>query len=214
MTLRGLDVSRWNAPHSVPWDEVDFGFVRLTYGLYVDPRAEEHLWNGRKAGKLLGGYHWLDCSPGVWGSEQAELFLKAASDFSAQLSGFDPSFLALAVDVEPADPKWPDPPARVREALSGFLQASARAYPSVAAVYINFAEATRARLGTSAPAFADLGGSLPPLWLADWTPPYEVPAPWERYTILQTGAKGGVDRDVFEGDAEDFRRAFGICPSQ
>lgn len=209
MTLRGLDVSRWNAPHSVPWDEVDFGFVRLTYGLYVDPRAEEHLWNGRKAGKLLGGYHWLDCSDGAWASDQSALFLatyrKLCPDYE----------IALAVDVEPSDPKKPDRPARVVEALHFFLlavdiPAKPGSDPQPCAVYLNRAEVQRIELAGDRDALPD-DLALAPLWLADWTPPYEVPAPWVRWTVLQTGKKGGVDRDVFDGDADDFRRAFGIC---
>lgn len=195
--LKLIDVSRWNGPGSVPWDEVDGGFVRLTYGLHVDFCAEEHLWRGRKAGKLLGGYGWLDCSIGVWGGEQAELLLATAAKLS-------PVQLALAVDVEPAKPERPDPPTRTRAQLNSFLSASRGR--RVVAAYLNFSEALR----------IDLAGNPSivegcPLWLADWTPPYEVPKPWDRWTILQTGKKGGVDRDVFEGSAEDFRRTFGLC---
>jgi hypothetical protein len=53
-----------------------------------------------------------------------------------------------------------------------------------------------------------------PLWLADWTPPADLPKPWKRWTIWQHVVKpavpGGppIDHDVFEGTAEDWARTF------
>lgn len=50
-----------------------------------------------------------------------------------------------------------------------------------------------------------------PLWLADWTPPADVPAPWHEWSFWQTGVAhvagvaGPVDVDQFEGDTRDLQ---------
>lgn len=58
----------------------------------------------------------------------------------------------------------------------------------------------------------DPGLSRDPLWLADWTPPANVPAPWRRWWWWQTGigtvpgVAGPVDVDTFAGDTIDLQR--------
>ena len=57
MTLEGIDVSRWQS--STPnLTGLSFLFARATYGAVHDPLYQTHIANARKAGCLVGAYHF------------------------------------------------------------------------------------------------------------------------------------------------------------
>lgn len=71
---RGCDVSVFQAPEMVPWDKLDFGIVRATYGSSPDKRAMDHAMKIRDAGKALGFYHFFRATVEV--HAQVDAFLE------------------------------------------------------------------------------------------------------------------------------------------
>ena len=74
---RGIDVSQWQG--EIDWqavaEVVDFAFIRASVGDRVDPYWETNYENARKAGLLVGAYHYLEA--GVDG--QAGAFANAVA---------------------------------------------------------------------------------------------------------------------------------------
>lgn len=59
MSLKGIDVSNWQASLNAGAIEADFVIVKATEGVgYVDPSCDKHFQNALKAGKRLGVYHF------------------------------------------------------------------------------------------------------------------------------------------------------------
>ena len=57
--LKGTDISKWQAVGSVDLDGLDFCIIKATEGVgYTDPNCDAHYQNAKKAGKLLGVYHF------------------------------------------------------------------------------------------------------------------------------------------------------------
>ncbi len=54
--LEGLDVSRWNGPPSLTG--LAFAFARATYATGVDPKYATHTTRFRRAGLIVGAYHF------------------------------------------------------------------------------------------------------------------------------------------------------------
>lgn len=77
MTVKGIDVSQWQA--STP-SLTGFGFLfaRASIALRADPMYLTHIANARKAGLLVGAYHFND--NGISVVEQAAMFLRTAGD--------------------------------------------------------------------------------------------------------------------------------------
>ncbi len=195
-SLHGVDKSRWNAAIPLPAD-VGFFFVRASYGLTADPRAADHLAVCCTAREVvLGLYHYLATGPNAASPEEQASFFVLVSQ---HLTGGP---FMLAVDCEPIDPAHPDDPARVADFLVRFRVAAQAKAGRPIGVYLggNYAR--------SLPLPAGLATS--PLWLADWTPPWDVPPPWSEWTIIQAGVKGGIDRDEFAGTADELRAVFGL----
>ena len=193
MNLEGVDVSHHNGPGSYDLAGCSFMFARASYGCTADTTAEAHLARGRERGLVLGAYAYLytgaDAAPP---EAQADFFVSRAAVLAGPLM--------LALDVEPIDHRKPDPPARVADfALRFWRSAQARARQPVA-IYGGQYLATL-------PLAADF--QVAPLWLADWTAPYQPVAPWGDWTVLQYAVKG-VDRDCFRGSRNHLRQVFGL----
>lgn len=60
----GIDISYYNNLSQAQWDllakVIDFGIVRLCYGLSIDPMAATHIANLKRIGKPFAGYGWVD----------------------------------------------------------------------------------------------------------------------------------------------------------
>lgn len=192
--LNGIDVSHHNGATSYNLDGVSFLFARASYGMTADVSAERHLARARGVVPVLGVYHYLHTGEhAAPAEEQAALFVTRAAILSGSLM--------LAVDVEPIDWAHPDPPSRVAAMTLAFVRSVQSRSGRPCAVYLPGAYAP------TLPLHVDLAQS--PLWLADYTPPYPVPAPWADWTVHQAGVRG-VDRDVYRGTVDELRAAFGL----
>lgn len=67
---KGLDVSHHQHPDLVPWDKVDFGYIRATYGVKPDKYFAAHRDRAKKAGVPVGAYHFFRKQKSV-GAQQA-----------------------------------------------------------------------------------------------------------------------------------------------
>jgi len=95
----GIDVSRWQP--NVDWallksKGVEFVIIKATQGNYaVDSMLKTHVAGAKKAGMIIGLYHWAD--PLVDATSQAKYFLNAIAGLSYHM---------VAVDVEQFWADW------------------------------------------------------------------------------------------------------------
>ncbi len=181
MSLRGIDVSSHQPV--VDWEKVAragyrFAIVKLSEGQdFADPKGKAHLAGARRAGLLVGVYHYLRPRPGRSGAVEADWAVKVA-----KAAGWGrPGDIRLVVDVEETALSSP---AQTRAYLSEFVERAVLLTGHRPLIY-------------TFPSFAQrlaLPGTLGcPLWLAHFgvaTP--SVPKPWRRYTIWQHSSTGRV----------------------
>lgn len=201
---------------SVNWQaQADKGargaIVRAAMGTGKDLAAESHLRGALAHGMTCNGTYLYvrgDRTP----AEQVAVYFAAHRDLEAKLG----TQLAWNIDLEdrfaPGVP-W-HRPAYARIALD--VRRSLRVQTQgVLGIYVSTWFAHELHLDAT---FAD---DL--LWLADWTPPADVPEPWKAagrsWTVWQQ--KGGaVDWNAFDGTEADWRFAYGlnapnlsVCPA-
>lgn len=191
--LEGIDVSHHNTVATVPWEGIDFAFVRASYGVTPDTQAEAHL-DHLAAVPVRALYTYLESGPhAASGEAQAAFFLDR---HAALVERFGP--LGMAVDTEQLPKAPPDPPARVRAILMGFAAAVLDAGPTC------FMYGSRVWLAELH--LPEWFASRFPLWAASKAP---WPAPWTVATVLQDGVRG-VDRDRFNGTVDELRAVMGL----
>lgn len=202
--LLGCDVSRWSGVRdwaALHREGVRFAFVRSSMGLGRDALLLQQVEAIRAVDVNepieVGLYHYLRAD--VSGEEQASHFL-ALVDLVRRRFGQ----VAIAVDLE--DPMgegakpWDRP--TYREAFLSFRRVV------LAAGYgplVDYGPPKAMLDGLGLP--DEVGGDS--LWLADFTPPADVPRPWQDWAIWQF-AGGADDWNAFRGTAEDFRRVMGL----
>lgn len=149
-----------------------FAIPRILRGHTRDTAAPEYVRRARDAGMLVSGYPYLR----TW--EVPETQADLAAEVSAELG------LSMTwVDVEPAGMKdgayihATDKPAAAREI---FLRWCARAD----AIGLRWAVYGGAHYLHQLNLPAEFANK--PLWLADYSPPANLPRPWKGYTIWQT----------------------------
>jgi GH25 family lysozyme M1 (1,4-beta-N-acetylmuramidase) len=197
--LEGIDVSHHQAP-PLNLGGVDFLIARVTMGgAGLDDHGLVHLIQGATAGiEVLVAYHFLrGDSPGI---AQAQWFLNRVNAVDHEVG-----HVGLMVDVENLDPpNKPWPVQHYRATLLDFLAEVRTSTARRCLVYGPGAYLPKLALPSE---IADLH----PLMLADWTPPYPVPAPWKALTIHQYSNSGGkLDLDRFDGSIADLRQALGL----
>lgn len=201
---KGFDLAEFNPPKLIPWHTRDFGIVRLTTGIDLDLRADEHLRRASGAGvRDLVGYGYLKGGPP--GDAQARCLLDRAQGLEAS-EQLEP--MPLAIDIEDPfnGPPWPRDlySRRLIECVEWLVQNVPRR-----ARFLYLSPAFWAELVTKAPHVLKTAEHLL-LWLADWTPPANVPAPWSQWTIWQNEVKDvapgvKIDHDIFDGTAGNWR---------
>lgn len=77
MSVQGIDVSKWQ-PTTPSLTGLSFLIARASIGTVIDPTYSMHIANARKAGLVVGAYHFGDNR--TTAAEQARVFLKAAGD--------------------------------------------------------------------------------------------------------------------------------------
>ncbi len=109
----GLDLSRHQAPETVPWDSfrghVDFVMVRAAYGVTLDSRAYEHVQRARAIGAAVGLYSF-------YRHEQNEQDQFVALARASESCGIGTGDIVPALDIEDdeighvgVNPSWSEP---------------------------------------------------------------------------------------------------------
>lgn len=94
MTMNGIDVSSWQAGIDLGKVPADFVIVKTTQGnWYVSPNADAQYQSAKKAGRLLGIYHYIDGRGGAAG--EADFFIRNCKNYIKEA--------LIAVDWEAED---------------------------------------------------------------------------------------------------------------
>lgn len=202
-TVRGIDVSYYE--DSIDWPTVhaagiDWAIVRVSDGLqFIDPKFPAYWAGARAAGVLRGAYQFF--RPAQDPIAQADLLL----DKMGPLQAGD---LPPVIDVETSGGLTTDQVAAAVRAWVDHVEAAIGRPPIIYAGLYSWHDLTGS---------ADM--ATYPLWVAQYTsaPCPNIPLPWTRWLMWQTGAGhvDGVpgdqlDLDVFNGTIDDLR-AFSVA---
>lgn len=83
MALHGIDIASWQAGMNAGKMDADFVIIKATGGTgYVNPSCDKHFQQAKKAGKLLGVYHYAN-EKGLEGTakQEANYFVKNAKNY-------------------------------------------------------------------------------------------------------------------------------------
>ena len=99
MTMNGIDVSSWQAGIDLSKVPCDFVIVKATQGVtYVNPKCDAQYQSAKRAGRLLGIYHYIDGSDPV---AQANYFATHCKNYIGE------ALIALDWEAE-QNPRWGD----------------------------------------------------------------------------------------------------------
>lgn len=99
MSMNGIDVSSWQAGIDLSKVPADFVIVKATQGVnYVSPNADQQYQSAKKAGRLLGVYHYID---GSNPTAQADYFVRNCKNYIGE------ALIALDWEAE-QNPRWGD----------------------------------------------------------------------------------------------------------
>jgi Glycosyl hydrolases family 25 len=181
--LTGCDISAFQS--SIPSGQ-EFVILKATEGVdYVDSHFGG--WWPQLGGRLRGAYHF--CHPANDPVVEATHFLAEVEDRLA------PGDLVV-LDFETADGMSPAHCAAWAKTWLQHVQARTGRVPLVY-TFLSFANEGYC---------AGLGGF--PLWVADPSSPRgkpRVPPPWKDWVLHQYATSGGIDHDVFNGDAVTWK---------
>lgn len=80
MTMNGIDVSSWQAGIDLGKVPADFVIVKTTQGnWYVSPNADQQYQSAKRAGRLLGIYHYVDGRGGAAG--EVDFFIRNCKNY-------------------------------------------------------------------------------------------------------------------------------------
>lgn len=83
MALHGIDIASWQANMNAGKMDADFVIIKATGGTgYVNPHCDKHFQQAKKAGKLLGVYHYAN-EKGLEGTakQEANFFVKNVKNY-------------------------------------------------------------------------------------------------------------------------------------
>ncbi|GAA4626586.1 hypothetical protein GCM10023196_035430 [Actinoallomurus vinaceus] len=188
--LTGVDVSSYQGAYD--WgkakrNRVAFGIVKATEGLTIRDSQFARNWRElKRVGLVRGAYHFGH--PKNDPVAEAEFFY---SVIGPVLEDGD----LVVLDHEASDGQSPGRCSSWAQAFTAHLEL--RGLAPIVYTFLSFAEEGRC---------AGLGGR--PLWIADPSRPAgqpRVPGPWTSWVMHQYSETGGIDRDVFNGDAAAWR---------
>ena len=80
MSMNGIDVSSWQAGIDLGKVPADFVIVKTTQGdWYVSPNADQQYQSAKRAGRLLGIYHYIDGRGGAAG--EVDFFIRNCKNY-------------------------------------------------------------------------------------------------------------------------------------
>lgn len=209
MSIEGFYVSSHHTPFSVVWRGCEFAMVRATYGAKgLDRHAPEHMARAGAAGvSLLGSGHTLRAD--VSGAEQAEHFWRRTLELEDAFGRL--ALVVTAEDLPPPAVPWD------RVAVAHVLVTFLARLRELAGRPCAVRGAAGYLASLTLPAVVGEG----PLWLVETDlggGGEEIPPPWSARMAWQPGLADGLEPARFTGDAEDWRRVFGlgaglcVCP--
>lgn len=200
--VKGIDVSHYQP--IVNWSQValscGFAIIKATEGIRtVDPYYDIHTINARKAGLIVGSYHFYH--PELSPTMQAQLYVSATG-------GYKKGDIPPVVDVETL---------------------SARGAQAMLSDLLTFTKIIKAGCGVdpiiyTSPGVAITFGEFSPelalyrLWIAHYGVELPtIPQPWTEWTFWQNSQAGSVsginhvDTDLFHGDIDVLRAYCGAA---
>lgn len=199
--LKGIDISHWQSTFN-NFDDVDFAIIKATEGVgYVDPACDTLYQRAKKAGKLLGVYHYARPDTGNSAISEADFFVENIKGYLNEA--------ILVLDWEEGDlgnTTW----------AKSFLDRVKEKTGIKPLIYMSASPMNS--YDWSPVANADYG-----LWVANYGTNNGQPQEnvfdrypvkyWPFYAIWQytskgkvNGYNGDVDLDLFNGDAEAWRK--------
>lgn len=203
-SLAGIDVSHYNG--TIDWTAVSgqgiaFAFAKATEGLNTqDAQFQPNFAGMKQHGILRGAYHFFHPDLDTRGQ---------AANFLARVKALAPGDLPPVLDVEIDGGRNA---ADICAGIQAWLDQVEQTLGRTPMLYTT-ASFWNASVGASK-AFGKY-----PLWVAHYTskPAPALPAAWNNYAIWQydesgsiAGISGPVDRDRFNGTADDLRRLAGL----
>lgn len=177
--LRGIDVSLWqsDAFEASNLPGCSFVIVKISQAGFIDSSAPGHIATAKKAGVVVGGYHFLDPEPPA--ITQAQVFLAHAGDCEF-----------LAVDVE----------GQILTRGMTFAQDMAQGFIG----YVKAHDPRKVLMYSSRGTWPGLCGA-DAAWVADYDgdPNRSGVSPRIRWAFWQYGGTG-IDRDYFAGSQADL----------
>lgn len=179
--LRGIDVSLWqsDAFEASNLPGCSFCIVKVSQAGFIDSSAPSHIATAKKAGVVVGGYHFLDPEPPA--ATQAQVFLAHADECEF-----------LAVDVE----------GQILARGMTFAQDMAQGF--IGYVKTHDPKHRKVLMYSSRGTWPGLCGA-DAAWVADYDgdPNRSGVSPRIRWTFWQYGGTG-IDRDYFAGSQADL----------
>jgi len=197
----GIDISHHNQIED--WNRVvaagvQFAIIRVSHGGELDRKLVAHMKAARGAGIVVGAYHYYE-SPDEYSDApepeaQARTFLDALRSVGMLNVGAVPGLLPPVLDAESGHPG--------ADALLRWLHE--------VEVETGLCPWVYTMIGWWASAIGDDDRfSRHPAWIADWSPPLNIPRPWVDAIIWQhtnrakvDGIRGLVDLNRFYGSKE------------
>jgi GH25 family lysozyme M1 (1,4-beta-N-acetylmuramidase) len=190
MTLNGVDVASYQTPAQAGQSGIDFVIVKATEGLsYVNPKCNAEYASAKKAGHLLGLYHYASGGDPV---AEANYFIANIKNYVGEA--------VLALDWEQgSNAAWGN---------TGWALKFAQRIHSLAGVWpLIYVQASAVAQVASCAAYCGLWIAGYPINADSWTVPsfmYSTGA-WKSATIWQFSS-AGIDRNVFYGDAAAWKK--------
>ena len=188
-TRKGIDVSAWQHPDSLDWGRLrelgySFAYVRgVKMGRELDAHAVEHVRRARETRLAVGLYAFF--VPGRSATEQVQLMRDAQ-----HACGIGPADLAPALDIESysggkASPSWVSTAVEILTEYARLWSAAVR--------YHNVHDWGLMGCPQELTRF--------PLWLADYTPPADLPcAIWQHKSAAVPGYGKTLDQNIAHAD--------------
>lgn len=205
MALYGIDISKWQSNETTDLGQ-DFVIVKATEGTsYVDPTCDPKYQRAKKAGKLLGFYHFARPDTGNSAEAEARFFYNNTKNYFRE-----------AVPVL----DWEKSVQNVTWALA-FLNEVYRLSGVRPMIYMSASVVTTYNWSAVAPYYG--------LWIAGYPSKYNVKNPpvpgpnelpykigaWKFAAMWQyTSSAGTLDRDIFYGDAKAWNAYAGKQTAQ
>lgn len=211
LPVEGIDVSKYQGT-SIDWTKVAatkrFVYIRLSYSRSLDRQGATNWDNAKKAGILVGGYHFFRNSTPV--DKQVAAFLKIFQG-DRKHDGSLPPALDLEWDKQGA-------PVKTDAAKRDYIQ---KAHAWLEAVEAHTGQTPIIYTGPSF--WAEIGNPTTlekyPLWVAKHAKKPRLPPAWADYLFWQyshkgvvPGLPGKIDLNVFRGVERQLWALTQACP--